>query len=310
MTDPFNISKDLRPLDFFTANLYSISVRRYFKYYGFDLENEIRDLQHAFGTFKSYPWTLAGHIFSPREYKATVVVVHGYLNHCAQLIHSIRHLAMQGYAVAAFDLPGHGLSTGRRAAIDDFSQYSRALADFADLVQVHFHGPCHVIGFSAGASAVMDHLFSRKNNSFDKVILAAPLVHSLAWKQVKFGLTLCNFLVDSVPRISLKESSDKSYLDFVKSDPLQVRTLPLKWVRALYAWNEKITALPICQTRVKLIQGSRDRTVDWKYNIAFVQEKFSDVDVNLIENCRHEMFNESPRIRQEVLFRITGYLEG
>ena len=51
------------------------------------------------------------------------------------------YLLEQGYAVVMFDLPGHGLSEGKRASIDDFSQYGCALSDFLAVIENHVHGP-------------------------------------------------------------------------------------------------------------------------------------------------------------------------
>jgi len=300
------IREELRPLDFSGRQSYSDSVVSYFQCYGLDFAGE--NVEHVFGTFKSDGRTLSGHVFKPKKYKATVFVLHGYLNHCAQLKHLIRYLIEAGYAVAAFDLPGHGLSSGERAAIEDFSQYSDALAGFVSAADKGLAGPYHVIGFSTGASAVIDYLFSCENSVFDKVILAAPLVHSVAWQSSKAGLKFYGSFASHVPRIYRKESSDEQYLKFVRADPLQSTDVSLKWVKALHRWNDRIADLPACKAKVKVVQGTSDKTVDWKFNVEFIREKFSDVDVSLIENCRHEMFNESEDIRKKVFSQISGWL--
>ena len=225
-----------------------------------------------------------------------------------QLRHLIRFLIESGFAVAAFDLPGHGLSTGKRAAIEDFSQYSQALTNFAEVVSKRVEGPYHVIGFSAGSSAAIDELFVNQRKNFDKVILVAPLVHCVAWGPSKAGSKIFGAFVESVPRMVRKESSDRQYLEFVKNDPMQSRRVPLEWVRALHAWNDKIADLPSCPTKVKVIQGTDDTTLDWKFNVEFIREKFSNVDVTLVEEGRHELLNESVEIRKKVFSEIGSYL--
>ena len=300
------IKEAIKPLDDFSGE-YPDSVIDYFKFYGLDFDSN--DVDHFFGTFESGGLTLVGHIYKPQKYKATVFLLHGFFDHCGQLNHLIKYLLEQDYAVACFDLPGHGLSGGERAAIDDFSQYSRSLTDFIDVAKEQLAGPYHFIGHSTGAAAGLDYLFTHQESIFDKVILAAPLVRCIAWQQTKIAYQKKISFIKSIPRIFCKSSSDKEFLAFIKNkDPLQSRQLTLKWVRALRSWNERIASLPVSNKSVKVIQGTSDTVVDWKFNIEFIESKFSDVDVTLIEAGRHELFNESMEIRSKVMTQITTYL--
>jgi alpha-beta hydrolase superfamily lysophospholipase len=305
--DVLKIKEQLKPLDFSGDGRYPVLLVDYFEFYGFDFAGN--GLEHIFGTFESNGQPLAAHIFRPKEYKATVFVLHGYLNHCGQLRHLIRFLIEAGYAVAAFDMLGHGLSGGQRGAIEDFSQYSRALADFVNVVDEHLDGPYHIIGFSTGGSAAMDYLFTHKDNVFDTVILAAPLVRYCGWQQTKTGFRLCKPFADSVPRMHRENSSDKEFLEFNRSrDFLHLQTVPLKWVEALHNWNDRIADLSACEAKVKVIQGTSDATVDWKFNIEFIREKFTHAQITIIEGARHELFNESADIRKQVFSKISSYL--
>lgn len=291
----------------FGDDSYFDSIGSYLKFYGLDFADE--GIGHNFITFQSNGYTLAGHIFRPSEYKATVFVLHGFLGHCGPLKHLIKYLTEKGYAVGCFDMPGHGLSGGERAGIDDFSQYSDALRDFADLVGRRLNGPYHLIGYSTGGAAALDYLLTSKEDVFDKVILAAPLVRSWLWRLSKIVFWLYQPFGKDIPRVFRKDSSDKNFLRFVKNeDLLQGRTVPIKWVRALYRWNEKIAGLKPCQRSIEIIQGTGDTTVAWRFNIKFIEGKFSDVQISLIDKARHELFNESADIRQEVFSQINSWL--
>ena len=136
------IRQEMKPLDFSKSGDYAPSVVSYFDYYKLGIENS--GIDHIFGTFRSGDETLAAHIFRPKQYKGAVIVLHGYFDHCGQLNRLIKYLLQNGYAVAAFDLPGLGLSSGQRGAIDDFSQYCQALLDFTDKVKPRLKGPYHL----------------------------------------------------------------------------------------------------------------------------------------------------------------------
>jgi len=297
----------MKPLDECDGTQYSDSVQRYFQYYGLDVGDD--RAEHLFGTFKSDGRELAGHIYKPAEYKATVILLHGYLNHTGQMKHLIGYLLRQGYAVAAFDMPGHGLSEGERGLIDDFSQYSDALRNSAKVVGGRLHGPYHLVAFSLGSGIVLDYLLTSEDTIFDRVVLAAPLVRNVAWESLKTGYNVYSKLAQSVPRTHRKNSSDKEFLEFNKTkDVLHVQEVPLGWVKALYEWNDKIANLPRRDKAVLVIQGTSDTTVAWKYNIKFIRSKFSDVKVRMIDKGRHELFNESVNIRSKVFLQIGDYL--
>lgn len=304
------IKEQMQPLGSVRSGDYPECVKMYFDYYGLDVENDIEGVEHLFGTFKSSEWTLAANIYRPREYKATVVLLHGYLNHIGQFKHLIRHLLERGFAVAVYDMPGHGLSSGERAVIDDFSQYTQALVDYTKIVGKLTNGPYHLIGFSTGGTVAIDYMLVRKGEFFDRVILAAPLVRNVAWKSSEAGRRFYSNFADSVPRAKRKNSSDKEFLEFNKyKDVLHCQEVPLKWVKELYDWNDKIETVATDDRSIAVIQGTKDTTVSYKYNLKFIKSKFPNVSITMIEKGRHELFNESKELRQIVLECTVGHLE-
>ena len=78
--DIVTIRKVMRAVCVIRGCAYPDPVLRYFEYYGLDFADEgCERCEHIFGTFESNGNTLAAHIFTPSEYKATVFVLHGYL---------------------------------------------------------------------------------------------------------------------------------------------------------------------------------------------------------------------------------------
>jgi alpha-beta hydrolase superfamily lysophospholipase len=112
-----------------------------------------------------------------------------------------------------------------------------------------------------------------------------------------------------VPRVFRRVSSDEEFLKFVKyKDPLQAKKISLKWVGAMFKWDRRIADAKTSARPILVIQGLKDNIINWRHNIRFIQSKFENYEIELIENCRHELFNESEKIRQEVFSQIKDFL--
>ncbi|MCB1842834.1 MAG: hypothetical protein KDI09_07720, partial [Halioglobus sp.] len=57
-----------------------------------------------------------------------------------------------------------------------------------------------------------------------------------------------------------------------------------------------------------IVQGRRDTTVDWRYNLPFVQALFPASDVVYLADAGHQLANESAEIRQRYLSQVSEFL--
>jgi len=293
-----------------TASYTSETVADYLSFYGLDHEKRNADLTHILGTFKSGCDTLAGHIYIPANYTAVIVILHGYLNHAGQFKHFTKYFIDKGFAVAHFDMPGHGLSSGGRAEIEDFSDYTDSLNSFTDYVTSILNGPYHLIGFSTGSAVAFDYTLNTNNNHYDKVVLAAPLVHNVAWRWSKVGFKLYRPFIKKVPRVHRQNSNDEKFLHFNRyEDYLHSQEVPLKWVHALQVWNGRLSKAKPLQKPALIIQGTKDLVVDYDYNIDFIRQKLPTTTVTYIEGAHHELFNESESLRMFAFELINQYLK-
>jgi len=300
------VRQELRPLQFNKVPPFSQDELAYFRYYGLEVHNS----EHLFGTFSSGDKLLAAHVFKAEMAKGTVILVHGYLDHTGVWKHVIKEMVKRGYTVAVYDQPGHGLSSGERAAIDDFSEYVSVFEEFLRNCELNLPGPQHLVAHSMGSAIALDYLLNVDQTPLDKVVLIAPLVHTAYWKLSRFGHSLGKHLSDSVPRLSPKTSSDEEFLEFSRNDPLQAKRVPTNWFSALVEWNKKIVENDPSTLPVMVIQGTADTTVDWKYNMEFIKEKFPRADILMIEAGGHHLINETLPMRTEVIQIIADYIEG
>jgi alpha-beta hydrolase superfamily lysophospholipase len=284
----------------------SPAFRAYREYYDLVFE----DTEHILGTFRSGNFVLAAQIFRPHMPRGTVFFMHGYLDHTGVLQHLIGNFLQQGFVVALYDLPGHGLSTGERASIDSFSEYTEVFEDFLARCRPHLPPPYHLISHSTGSTIAFDYLSKNGTERFDRIIFLAPLLRYVHWHLSKAAYFLGKpFPLRTVPRKIAQNSADPEYLALIRIDPLQTFRVPLKWVAALYAWNRNIQDIAMIPGTVLIVQGTRDKVVDWKYNIPFLEQKIETVTVAWLEGLGHQLVNARPTIRAEVFKLMNAYLE-
>jgi hypothetical protein len=66
-------------------------------------------------------------------------------------------------------------------------------------------------------------------------------------------------------------------------------------------------SLPVSD-KVLVLQGVKDKTVAWKYNINFIRNKFVNSRIEKIAGGNHQLLNESDLILKQVLLLIERYL--
>src|SRR5690606_36806023 len=101
----------------------------YLSYCHINFAQEIPRVVHGFGRVNSGGFRVATHYWLSPECKGSVLIVHGHYDHVGVYRHPFELALHQGYAVLAFDLPCHGLSSGMVASIDSFGLYADVLSD-------------------------------------------------------------------------------------------------------------------------------------------------------------------------------------
>jgi|WetSurMetagenome_2_1015567.scaffolds.fasta_scaffold00226_24 alpha-beta hydrolase superfamily lysophospholipase len=299
-----SIRSALCPLSFSAPQSYPKPVLDYFAHYGLDFPGRA----HFFGTFRSGPYTLAGHVFKPDSCRGTVFLLHGFYDHAGILKNLVRLCLDERFCVAVFDLPGHGLSSGEPAAIDSFAEYATALGDFMSLCGPHAPRPWAAVGHSTGCAVILWRLFFSNEDRFSRAVLLAPLVRSEYWTLSKAGYAVAPF-AKTFPRWMRNESHDEAFIEWFNRDPLQAKHFPVRWAKALYAWEARIDTVAPKKLPVRVIQGTADNTVDWKYNIPFLEKKIPGCKVSMIRDARHHLLNEAKPYREECLMTVKRFLE-
>lgn len=316
--DRIKTARELPPLTLDEPSDTAEAMKGYCAFYALDQ----LDARHSQGYLRAGDHRIHVQIFQPiTKATGTVWLLHGYLEHSGLYQPLIAELLAQDFAVLTLDLPGHGLSSGEETGISDFSVYQDLLKDVHEWVlqqQVNtLPRPWLGIGQSTGCAIWMDHVLTtctRKHTPMvERLFLISPLVRPAksAWWQNTIGLSLIRQVKQDVPRKFRRNNSNPEYLRFVRlEDPLQSRKMAMSWILALSRWMPYMEGLPASRFPVWLVQGERDQTVDWRYNMGYIKRKFRLKVTLQLEDASHQLINECKEIRAPMTALIPVFLKG
>ncbi len=280
------------------------------RFYQIDFAEYGTDLDCRLGVVEVAGYRVAMQVWRPPQAVATLLVLHGYYDHMGLYGHIYDWALRQGFAVLSCDLPGHGLSTGKRASINTFQEYQQVLqALLAKAEQLRLPKPWHLLGQSTGGAIAFEYVLNQQPVSqIGETILLAPLVRPRAWQQSKLLYQLVKPFRSSVPRSFSENSNDSAFVEFVRNDPLQARILPTAWVGALADWITYIEQAKPSGRSPIIVQGDADMTVDWQHNLNILTDKFSDPRILLLPQARHHLANEQIAMREQYFQFLTEQL--
>ncbi|NQZ66696.1 MAG: alpha/beta hydrolase [Lentisphaeria bacterium] len=282
------------------------ALQKYRDYYGLNYPSG----KARFGYIDAQDLRIALQIFETADTeKGLVLLVHGYFDHASAWSQLIPKLLNKGYRVAVYDLPGHGLSSGERASIDNFSQYSKGLDDVAAFLKKNYEQDVSIIAHSTGCAIVIDYLLTMQKDGFKEIVFLAPLVRTKFWRTTGIAHTLLKCFVKSPPRVFRKNSGDSEYLLRVKKDPMQYHFCRSVWTTAHRKWVSELSGLDTSFRPLTIIQGEDDTTVDWKWNLKYLKEHFPKSEAILIEQAGHQLANEEASLRKQVTEKILKAIE-
>ncbi|REH40290.1 alpha-beta hydrolase superfamily lysophospholipase [Paraperlucidibaca baekdonensis] len=308
----------LKPLNLDIRAPWPEALADYARFYGLDcLAAEApAPTRHDIGTTEAWGFDIATQVFLPENTsraRGTLLVLHGYFDHAGLFTHPIRAGLTQGYAVVVVDLPGHGLSSGPPGEIDDFAHYQEMLRDLLAELTPQLPKPWVAVGQSTGGGILLDHVLSSlavgKRPAFARVQLWAPLVRIAKWRQVTAAFSLFGRFKRSVPRHFKRSSHDDDFVDLIwHKDPFQLREVPLKWVGSMIRWETHMQSLPACRFPLTVVQGDADDTVDWRYNLRFIEQKTYVERVIEVHGGLHHLANDSEPYRQPALSALVRHV--
>ena len=245
--------------------------------------------------------------------KATVVRVHGLGEHSSRNAHVAQRLTEAGYAVAMFDLRGHGRSPGGRG----HTPLDRTMEDIAACLaeaRVRAPGvPRFLYGHSLGGLFVLTYALRQKPDLAGVVASSAALRSPVLEQQLK--MTAAKLLGSALPAIAIPSglddsglSRDPDVIEAYRADPLVHDKGSFALAKAGAEGADWALAhagdftLPLL-----MLHGSDDPIVYARGTEEFASKVPGDVTVHIYEGLLHEPHNEPEK--DEVLADIVAWLD-
>lgn len=232
------------------------------------------------------------------EVRGVLVVMHGLKDHSSRYSGLAEKLTAGGYAVYAFDLRGHGRSSGRRVQVDSFDQYTADLAGFLAFVAEREPGrPIFLFGHSMGG-AIATLTVIEERPRLAGLLLSGPALRLDVWPLTVPLTRQSGSLTPSLPFFRLDDedfSSDPEIVAAMGKDPfIYHRGAPVGTAAALIGATERIWAgvdrltLPILA-----LHGTRDRLTSPAGSRELVARAPStDATLRLYEGFMHDLLHE------------------
>ena len=247
--------------------------------------------------------------------RACICLVHGLGEHSGRYQHVAEYFNRAGFSVGAFDLRGHGRSSGKRG---DCTNYSILLDDIQEVLEYvvneYQNQPCILYGHSFGGNLVLNFALRRESPA-DLLVATSPMLRTAqpvpAWKRA-----MGRILKHIAPGFRLRNGID---LDDLSSDPeigKAYRNDELNHsfvsVRLAYDMIESgswaLNNAGLLRQPLLLMHGSDDRITSPQASTEFAQRAGKLCTYKLWRGMRHELHNEFEH--DSVLSYIAQWISG
>lgn len=239
-----------------------------------------------------------------------IIITHGLGEHGER--HQYMHnLFSQYFNICIYDLRGHGKSTGKRAHVNSFKDYTNDLGEVIDYLKEHYSMKKYVLfGHSMGALIVSSYVQNEVNDDFypEKVFLSGPPAAGpgLLGKTFKFApmkvMKTLKSLPVSVPIEGLldlsKLSHDPRVYESYITDTLNSLKVHTKLFFEILNESREVFSRPL---RVKCdlfcAVGTNDGLIDADSAIDYFSNIEKNAKLRTFEGAYHELHNEIEKFR-------------
>ena len=236
--------------------------------------------------------------------RAVVALVHGQGEHMGRYTHVARAMTEAGFAFAAYDLRGHGLSGGKRGHTPSYSSHMDDMEEFLEAVEGRYSGiPRFLYGHSLGGGLVLNFCL-RNGPELRGVIVTSPWLE-LAFAPPKSQITLARIMNRLYPGLvqhsgleTAALSHDPQVIADYENDELVHDRITARQFFEVH--NAGLWALDHAGEWVLpllLMHGSADRITSHEASRTFAERAKGEVEYRTWVGLFHELHNEPEKAR-------------
>jgi alpha-beta hydrolase superfamily lysophospholipase len=231
--------------------------------------------------------------------QAVVVIVHGFSDHCGRYNTLTEALLQHHLAVYAYDLRGHGRSSGKEGHVDHFDDYRQDTRKFIDFAHQRHPGlPLFLFGHSMGGLIALDQALYFPEE-LSGVIASTPLIGTPAVNPVK--LWSARLLSRLWPTLSMNVgldetaiSRDEEVVRAYRDDPLVRGRGSVRLATELEdAMSETQANAHLLKIPLLIYFGSEDQITSPEYSKRFYNNvQNTDKSIIIYDGGYHECHND------------------
>lgn len=209
------------------------------------------------------------HFPAPVENRRAVIIhLHGIQSHGAWYVDTEAVLARNGYSVYLSDRRGSGLNPGPRGYIRNRQQL---IDDLQRLVEIsaneHPGLPTVLIGSCWGAKLALAYALQARNRLAGLVLISPALAQKVDLRlgekvKVAVGHVAAPRLQVPVPLTPEMFTTNPGYLQFIREDPLSLRTVTARFFFETFLWDRTLIKQRNLPIPLLLMQSGQDPIVD------------------------------------------------
>ncbi|MBK8012405.1 MAG: alpha/beta hydrolase [Deltaproteobacteria bacterium] len=250
--------------------------------------------------------------------KIVVGLLHGYAEHCGRYHHVAETLNRHDVSVVGADLRGHGHSSGARGAVTRFTDYHADVEVILEMARrVSSEGaPVALLAHSMGGLLACHFSLSHPDAGVSALALSSPFL-GIAVPASPVKLMAGRLLSRVWPKISLPSGlkgedacADPDLARSYDLDPLVFPTVNARWfTEATKAIAQVLGEADRLIQPTLLLYGGADRIASADATTRFAAKlSMADREVERLDGCAHEIFNERREKRAEILERTARWL--
>lgn len=237
--------------------------------------------------------------------KAIIAIVHGHGEHKMRYQHVGEFFVNNGYDVFAYDLRGHGESSGKTGHSSSHDQLVDDVEQFLiNIRNTNNDALIMLYGHSMGGNIVGNYILKRKTNELKRIIITSPLF-KLGFEPPKWKVTLGNMMTNIWPSLTQPTgldtkqiSTDEYEVEKYEEDPLVHDKMSAALFTGLFeAGQWAIDHANDLTLPTLVMHGTSDKITSPKGSKEFAKKAGSNVTLKLWEGMYHEIHNEREKAK-------------